>query len=156
MVKSASGKSGYRSFTVVGASKHGGCKTKFHGGLYRSKNAESAAKKAFKQLCRVKRIKGRCALVLTLRETTQGSSKKEYTYKLVREKLAKPVIRLEGTPNEFVIEYRSVAKAMNKPSDCKKPGQTRGRMKKRTAKKNRKSANNVRRNRKRNSMRRRR
>ena len=76
MVKNASGKEGYRSFTVLEVGKHGGCKTKFKGGKYVSKNPGSAVKKAFRELCRVKRIRGVCTLVVTIRETTKNSSKK--------------------------------------------------------------------------------
>lgn len=149
MVKNSQGKAGYRSFTVVEVGKHGGCKTKFHGGRYVGRNAVGAARKAFNDFCRVKRIKGVCAMVVTVKETTAGSKGKVFSYKLNRRKLAEPIIRLEGTKNEFVVEYGVTAKSTTVPVACRTPGQTRGRMKKRTAKKNKKSANNVRRMRKR-------
>ena len=57
MVKNSQGKAGYRSFTVVEVGKHGGCKTKFRG-RYVGRNAVGAARKAFNDFCRVKRIKG--------------------------------------------------------------------------------------------------
>ena len=145
MVKNSKGKDGYRSFTVLEVGKHGGCKTKFHGGRYVGRNPVGAARKAFNDFCRVKRIKGVCALVVTVKETTSGSKGKVFSYKLNRRKLAEPIIRLEGTNNEFVVEYGVTAKSTNVPVACRNPGQTRGRMKKRTAKKNKKSANNVRR-----------
>ena len=51
-----------------------------------------------------------------------------------------------GTDREFVIEHRSTIKALKSvPSDCGRPGQTRGRMKKRTARRKLPSGNNVRR-----------
>ena len=146
MVKNASGKHGYRSFTVLEVGKHGGCKTKFgKGGKYISKNPGSAVKKAFKELCRIKRIRGICTLVVSIRETTQDSNKKVYSYKCQRKKLEQPKIMMEGTNNEYVIEYKIEAKSIKGHLPCKNPGQSRGRRKKYTSKKNRKSANNIRR-----------
>jgi len=114
MVQSASGKAGYRSFTVVDAARSDGCKTKFtikgSGGRYISKEPEGAARKAFSRLCHRKRIRGQCAMIITVQEMTQGSNGKTWTYKLTREKLATP-IELNGRK----IEYRPVAKAMNAP-----------------------------------------
>ena len=49
MVKSSSGRDGYRSFTVVDVTKHGGCKTKFRGGRYKNKTPDGAARKAFSE-----------------------------------------------------------------------------------------------------------
>ena len=143
MVKKVS--DGYRSFTVVNVSKHGACKTKGDGGRYISKTPAGAASKAFNEFCRVKDIKGICTLTVTMKETTVGSAGKSFSYKLQRRKLQDPIIRLEGTNNEFVIEYKSTIKSTNKPTNCTDEGQSRGRMKKRTSRKNRKSANNVRR-----------
>ena len=45
MVKSSSGKPGYRSFTVVDA-KFGGCRTKFKAGKYVSKAPVGARQKS--------------------------------------------------------------------------------------------------------------
>jgi hypothetical protein len=143
MVKSASGKVGLRSFTVIDAGKHGGCKTKFRGGLYKSRNPGAAAKKAFKELCRVKRIRGVCTLVITIKETTQGSTKKAFSYRLHRKKLKVPKVIKIGN-SQIVYEYESTAKSVEVPIPCRKPGQTRGRQKRRTAKKTLKP-NNVRR-----------
>jgi hypothetical protein len=118
MVHSASGKAGYRSFTVVDAARSDGCKTKFaikgSGGRYISKEPEGAARKAFSRLCHRKRIRGQCAMIITVQELTQGSNSKTWTYRLNREKLATP-IELNGR----IIEYRPVAKAVNSmPTTC--------------------------------------
>jgi len=150
MVKNASGKNGYRSFTIVNATKKGGCDTKFHGGKYVSKAPVGAARKAFSELCRVKNIRGVCTLNVSVQETTQGSSNKVYTYRLHRRKLKKPMImKPKGSNSEYVIEYDVVAKSIKAPSyenkACKRSHKTRGRMKKRTARKSKKSVNNVRR-----------
>ena len=149
MVKSTSGqKKGLRSFTVMDVGKHGGCKTKFRAGRYINRSPVGAARKAFTEFCRTKRIRGVCTLIITIKETTSGSKGKLYSYKLNRRKLANPLILQEGTNNEYVVEYSSTAKAVNVPVECRKPGQTRGRSKQRTARKFRVRANNVRRQRK--------
>lgn len=154
------GKEGYRSFTLVGASKTAQCKTKGYGGRFINKTPAEAARKAFSDLCRVKNIRGVCTLYVTMRDTTAGGKLKGklYTYKLQRQKLAKPMIMQEGTDNEYVIEYKPVVKAVLRDEVMKcsmannnKPGQTRGRAKKRTAKVTRVTANNVRRDEKRSS-----
>ena len=154
MVKSSSGKVGMRSFTVVNVGKHGGCKTKFNAGRYLNRNPVGAARKAFNRFCRQKRIKGVCTLVVTVKETTQGSKNKLFTYKLHRRKLATPMVMFEGTNNEYVVEYTLDAKSVDTPVDCKKQGQSRGRMTKRTRRKGKLSANNVRKLRKRKTRRR--
>ena len=148
MVKSSLGKDGYRSFTIVAVKKHGGCKTKFHGGRFKNRKPAEAAKKAFTEYCRIKRTRGRCTLIIVMKETTRGSAGKVFAYKLQRQKLADPIIRFEGTDKEFVIEHRSAIKSLKSiPSDCATPGQSRGRMKKKTARKKLPSGNNVRRSR---------
>ena len=149
------GKKGYRSFTVVGTSKTAlQCKTKGKGGRLINKKPSDAAKKAFSELCRTKNIRGVCTLYLTIRDTTSGGKHrgKLYSYKIQRLKLPKPKILQEGTDNEYVIEYEpKIVKKLNDfaikcDADKEdKPGQTRGRAKKRTAKKTRVTANNVRR-----------
>ena len=147
MVIKKSGEDGYRSFTVVEASKHGGCKTKSKGGRYISKNPFGAAKKAFNELCRVKKIRGVCTITITVRETTSNSNGKLFTYKMHRRKLKEPIIRLEGTKNEFVIEYVVDGKKSKTHGSCKKQdkGQSVGKMSSKTKKKRRLSSNNVRR-----------
>lgn len=147
MVKNASGKDGYRSFKIVKAGKHDSCKTKFNEGKYIGKTPGAVAKKAAKELCRVKRIRGVCTLYIAIQETTQGSKKKVYTYKCHRRKLKVPIILMEGTDSEYVVEYKMEATPTDKINinDCKDPDQSVGRKKKRTAKKTRKTPNNVRR-----------
>lgn len=115
-----------RTFTIHDARKKSGCETKFsvkgYTGIFKSSNPGGAASKAFSKLCRAKKIKGQCTLMITMRETTQGSntradgSPKLFHYKLVREKLAKP-IELQGR----VVKYQNKRKAMkNMPQKPKK------------------------------------
>ena len=131
MVKKGNQK-GFRSFTVMDASKHGGCSTKFVGGRYVSRNPFGAAKKAFSELCRVKNIRGVCSLVISIKETTEGSNGKVFTYKLNRMKLKDPIIRLEGTKNEFKIMYVVKGKSVDKKGSCKKEGKSSGKMSRKT------------------------
>tara|TARA_A100001015_G_C14420438_1_gene492677 strand:- start:38 stop:481 length:444 start_codon:yes stop_codon:yes gene_type:complete len=106
-----------RRFTIENAYHSDGCETKFknkgYSGVYVSSNPSSAARKAFSQLCRVKRIHGRCTLIIAIRETTQGSSKKVFLYKLTRMKLKNP-IELQGR----VINYETKCKSVSSVSKC--------------------------------------
>ena len=123
-----------RSFTVESAHKAGGCPTKSHGGRYISHSPLGAAKKAFNELCRVKKIRGRCTLVIIMRETTSGSAKKTFKYKLERKKLKNP-ITLEGKSGTYKIEYKVHGKKFRgtlKGKNCK---QSVGRMKRKTSRK---------------------
>jgi len=136
MAKSASGKE-KRSFTVVDARRVDGCATKFKvkgdTGRYLSNDARGASKKAFTTLCRIKRIRGQCALVITMKETTQGSAGKEFTYKLLRKKLETPIVLDDRT-----YEYETVVKSVKDKSSltCKSDkGKSSGPMKSKKSKK---------------------
>ena len=136
MAKSASGKE-KRSFTVVEVGRVDGCATKFKvkgdTGRYLSNDARGASKKAFTTLCRIKRIRGQCALVITMKETTQGSAGKEFTYKLNRKKLETPIVLGDRT-----YEYETVVKSVKDKSSltCKSDkGKSSGPMKSKKSKK---------------------
>lgn len=138
MGKSVSGNSPYRSFTVVDARRIDGCPTKFairgDTGRYISRDPRGAAKKAFSRLCRVKRIRGQCAMYLGVRETTQGASNpdKVFTYKLRRFLLPEPVEVRPGVVREYGTSIKSVD-AM--PGECKSgKGKSSGRMARKTSK----------------------
>ncbi len=137
MVVNNSGKKNLRSFEIVNAVKESGCETKFNKNTRLvGRTPVGAARKAFSGLCRVKNIKGQCTLMVQIRETTQGSSKKEYIYKCKRMKLKNPIVMMEGKPNEYKIEYTTTAKSAKSLPKCgKKSKKSSGRMKRRTAKK---------------------
>ena len=121
-----------RSFKLHVVSKHENKKTKFREGRYIARDPATAAKKAFNQLCRLKRIKGQCTLNIAVQETTAGSKKKIYKYKAKRFKLKDPKTFKQGTPNEYTIEYDSNIHT-NKVFDfigSQKGYKSRGRMKK--------------------------
>lgn len=79
-----------RSFTVVSVNG----KPKSDGGRYISANPSGAAKKSFNELLRKKSKskskKASVKMVLVLRETTEGSKKKEYCYRVKRVTLKSP------------------------------------------------------------------
>ena len=147
MVKSSSGKENMRSFVVMGVTRQGGCDTKYKKGRFIGRNPVGAARKAFNGFCRVKRIRGVCTLTVTVQETTAGSSKKSFTYKLNRKKLKTPKVMMEGTDKEYVIEYGVTAKSSIVLVNCKSSAKskTRGRMAKRTSRKGQKLLNKKRR-----------
>lgn len=121
-----------RTFKVVDAKRQNKCDTKFKPGRYTGKSPVDAALKAFNQLCRVKKIRGVCTLVITVQETTRGSEGKMFSYKLNRMKLKEPLVRFEGTDKEYVIKYKNVAKAVTveKLPKCKRTeGKSSGVMK---------------------------
>lgn len=124
-----------RTFTVIGAFTAKGCKTKFRDGTtYTAKKPAQAASKAFTELCRVKRVRGVAAYYVVLREKTQGSAKKEYSYLLHRKKLDTPLVRFAGTDKEFKIRYKNTIASKPVPkrrAKCK--GKSAGPMKKRRA-----------------------
>ena len=129
MVVSSSGKKGLRSFTVIDARHVDSCKTKFlvrgDSGRYLNRNPASAAKKAFRQLCGLKKIRGQCAMFISMRETTQNSSDRVFTYKLNRRKLPEPVV-VVGIKREYETRIKSIKKM---PDNCKKSRKTSGPMK---------------------------
>ena len=136
--------SAVRTFAVVDVRKMGKCQTKFKSGRYTGKAAVNAALKAFNELCRLKKIRGVCTLTVSVRETTRGSDGKVFTYKLHRMKLKEPLVRFEGTPKEFTINYKNVAKSITVDSlkACRKPeGKSSGRMRA-YRKKSKKTVNN--------------
>lgn len=122
-----------RSFCISAVQNVSGCVTKFAPGRYLSGNPGSAAKKAFTRLCNLKNIKGKCTFVVTVKETTSGSKGKEFTYKIERSKLKKPLIMMEGTDNEFKIEFETKAKKHAQIEKCKEGrARTPGPMKKKS------------------------
>jgi len=124
-----------RTFTIIGAYNSKGCPTKVRKNTtYKGSTPGSAAKKAFTELCRVKQIRGVATFYVVIREKTQGSSKKVFSYLLRRKKLKKPLLRFEGTDKEFKILYENTIKSAQVPSytNCKTHKQSRGKMKKKS------------------------
>lgn len=129
----------YRTFKVVSALKNN-CPTKVNSNAtYVSRNPMAAAKKAFSGLCNKKRIRGKCTLIVTVRESTSGEDKKEFTYKLKRTKLSEPVVRvINGV--EYKYQYVTDAKAVKSRNPRKNCPQVRPKSRGPMLKKSRRSS----------------
>jgi hypothetical protein len=108
-----------RSFTVTEVSTiHGTVKgEKNLGGHFVNSTPVEAAKKAASKICAMSKIHGRCALVITVRETTRDSKNKEYTYRVKR---VKNVQKIQIDDKEVTFKYNVVAESLNKPKTQKK------------------------------------
>ena len=123
-----------RHFTINNAYHVDGCPTKFfhkdYTGHYNGHTAKQAAEKALTQLCSLKGIRGQCTLFIEMRETTQGSKHKLYSYHVKRYKLKEPIV-LE----DRVYHYTRKAKRVRIPTEkCPKSHKSSGRMISRTSK----------------------
>lgn len=97
-----------RSFSVVRLAKRNEKDKSKTEGRYIARDAIGAAKKAFNRECRESKIKGQCTLIIILKETTQGSKKKRYVYKMKRVKLQKP-IKIDRNNESITINYKTNA-----------------------------------------------
>lgn len=100
-----------RSFTIVNVSTGSG-KVKGSsnlGGRFVSHTPSGAARKAGTQVCRASKVKGQCSVVVTLQETTAGSSKKQFKYRVKRVKDPVTVVR-DG--QEVTYNYKTVVHSM--------------------------------------------
>ena len=121
-----------RTFTIHSATTVKGCPTKKpKKSRYHSGSAKAAAKKAHTVLCSRKRVKGACTFVITMKETTRGSKKKLYTYKVTRHLLDQPVELSNGITYDYNVVAKK-AKQKKKSKNCRK--QSSGRMRKRSRK----------------------
>jgi hypothetical protein len=93
-----------RSFTIENITRAGRRISK-DSGRYISERPSDAARKVFSKACTTKG-NGGCTLIITIRETTQGSKKKEYTYNVSR-KYDPIEVELK---NGDVIEYKFTKK----------------------------------------------
>ncbi len=116
-----------RNFTIADAAHRDGCGTKYqikgYSGRFHSADPGSAARKAATSLCRRKKIRGRCVLYISMRETTQGgkSNGKVFTYRLTRKK--------SDTVGPHGQMYKIVGKSTGViPDTCPKSRKSHGRM----------------------------
>lgn len=104
-----------RTFTLEDAVDHKGCRDKVlpkgYVGNYLGSTPAQAARKALTKICQLTNVKGRCSYFIVLRETTQGSNKKVFIYKVIRQKLEE-----EGP---FGNKYKSVTKSVKSFPGCK-------------------------------------
>ena len=73
-----------RSFTILSVEKLDGGKINFTGGRYISHTPGASVKKMFSKIIQSNKKTPR-SLKIHLRETTQDSAKKEYSYKVTKE-----------------------------------------------------------------------
>ena len=73
-----------RSFTIDKIINANGNRIRFDGGRYLSQTPSGAARKAFSQAYRHMKAKGRLSLEIHIRETTNGSARKIFMYKVRR------------------------------------------------------------------------
>ena len=98
-----------RSFTVTHIlDRSGKIDSEYLGGRYISSQPSAAAKKAAHKICQSKGTKGSCSFIIFLKETTQGSSKKTYKYKVKRIKSDRTVVR-QGV--EIHYQYQFMVKS---------------------------------------------
>lgn len=94
-----------RSFTIVDFPEKGN-----EYGRYLSKSPHNAASKAFSQLARIVNLKNsnkKNHLVFSIRETTQGSNNKVYTYIGTRVELNEPITKnIAG--RQVVYRYKNI------------------------------------------------
>ena len=103
---------------------------------YKSKDFENgtfigtpfrAAKKAFSQLCRAKKIKGQCTLTITMQEKTRGSDRNVMSYRLKREKLKEPKVLEYPDGRKVTIKYKIKKMKLSQNSNAVKQTAGRGR-----------------------------
>ena len=93
-----------RTFTIESVYRKNS-KIRHDGGRFISSTPAGAARKAFSQVYRSLNAKGKISLVLNIRETTSGSNKKIYKYKVSKTNENKQIER-DGT----VIFYKYITK----------------------------------------------
>lgn len=108
-----------RSFTIYNISKNLNCKVTINEGRYRASNPQDAARKAFNRYCnKHNKQSSECEYFLTVKETTRGSNGDLNTYKMIRTKLKKPLVRFAGTSREYFIKYGVDVEPVQTPDAC--------------------------------------
>ncbi len=93
-----------RSFAIERIENVYGKRVKAEGGRYLSSTPAGAAKKVVSRICRSINVRGQCTFIVTVRESTQGSAHKSYSYK-VKRILDPVVIERDGVEIEYA--YRT-------------------------------------------------
>ena len=89
-----------RSFTIQEVRDSTGKKLRYDGGRFISNTPSSAAKKAFSSY--IKKNDNKKSLTINIKETTQGSLHKNYTYKVIKQKVNEE----RELPNGQIIQYK--------------------------------------------------
>jgi len=104
--------SGKRSFTIVEMKSKKKIKNKTNG-RYISRSAKGAAIKAFNRECRESKIRGICTFNILMKETTRGSKKNIYKFKVNRKKLKTP-LKIQKGDVTILIKYKTTGKLIEK------------------------------------------
>lgn len=98
-----------RSFTIISIIKPSGSKLAYKDGRFIGESPSQVAKKMFSHANR--HCKTKCmSFKITLRETTQGSNKKEYTYRV---KKVKDETTVDLGKTEVTFEFTTKVKSLN-------------------------------------------
>jgi len=73
-----------RSFTIDSVEKTGGSRVNYTGGRFISETPSGAVKKMFTKIYHHTRGKGPMSCKITMHETSSGSNKKEYVYRVTK------------------------------------------------------------------------
>jgi hypothetical protein len=73
-----------RSFTILKIQRTGDKRVNYIGGRFLSETPAASASKMFTKAYHHLNAKGPMSMKITLRETSQGSNKKEYVYRITR------------------------------------------------------------------------
>lgn len=114
-----------RTFTIVKITTPQNKAIRIKGGRYTG-DPYSAAKKMARQAC--KKHKSCQVLHITLRETTSGSNKAEFAYKIKKTKLKKPITyKIKKGNKKITVKYRyhSTRESLKKSSKPKSKPKTR-------------------------------
>jgi hypothetical protein len=100
---------GIRSFTIVSITKVGGATLNYTGGRFLGKSPSQVVKKVYSHAYR--HCKTKCnSFVITISETTQGSLKKQYTYRVTRKK-EHTIVERDGVEIEY--NFTTKVKSLN-------------------------------------------
>jgi len=99
-----------RNFKIVSVKNTAGKNKKFNqDSRFESMTPVGAARKAMTKICQATNVRGRCSFIITVQETTQGSNKKEFRYKVNRVKVDTQTVERDGVNIEY--NYKNVAVA---------------------------------------------
>ena len=99
-----------RSFTIDKIEKLSGGTVRYYDGRYMSETPSAAAKKMFSKA--YAECSGKCnSMKITLHETTSGSNKKKYAYRITR-KPQKTVVEIDG--QDITFSFKTKVKSIKK------------------------------------------
>jgi hypothetical protein len=98
-----------RSFTIISIEKTNGSKLQYKDGRFMGESPSQVSRKVFSHANRHCRTKCN-SMKITIRETTQNSAKKEYTYRV---KKVKDETTVDLGKTEVTFEFTTKVKSLN-------------------------------------------